>query len=128
MTAAHAGNAYSMSVLEQVPRSPRWRAALEVALTRPPGVPERRHGEDPWNPVTFGRPVRIVDDLAWLRRALEEHDEPGLRPLSDDDLGSRLWEAADEVSERRLFRLRDRGVLTAGGFELHHADAPLAAG
>jgi hypothetical protein len=117
-----------MSVLEQVPRSPRWRAGLEVALTRPAGVPERRGGEDPWKSVAMNRPGRIVDDLAWLRRVLEEEDESGLSPLSDDDLGSRLWEVGDEMAEKRLFRLRDRGVLSAAGFELHRADAPLAAG
>src|SRR3954447_18411969 len=116
-----------MDVLELVPRRPRWRAALEVALTRPPGVPERRAGEDPWKPVATRRPMRIVDDLAWLRRAMEEPDEDGLRPLADDDLGSRLWEVQDEMADRRLSRLRDRGVLQAAGYELHRADAPLSA-
>jgi hypothetical protein len=117
-----------MSVLEQVPRRPRWRAALEVALTRPPGVPERRAGEDPWNPNPRGRPQRIVDDLAWLRRVMDEPETDGLRPLSDDDLGDRLWEVRSEITERRLTRLRERGVLQAAGYELHRADAPLTAG
>ena len=31
-----------MALLELVNQSPDWREALGVALTRPPGVPERR--------------------------------------------------------------------------------------
>ena len=37
-------------MLELVRHQPDWLAALGVALTRPPGVPERRREEDPWNP------------------------------------------------------------------------------
>src|SRR4051812_50210864 len=72
-------------MLELVRESPDWLNALGVALTRPPGVPERRHGQDPWHPEseTESRPRRIADDLAWLRQAFDEPEENGLRPLED---------------------------------------------
>ena len=53
-------------MLELVRHQPDWLAALGVALTRPPGVPERRRDEDPWNPEADApRPRRIADDLAY---------------------------------------------------------------
>src|SRR4051812_49630316 len=72
-------------MLELVRESPDWLNALGVALTRPPGVPERRQGQDPWHPEneTASRPRRIADDLAWLRQAYDEPEENGLRPLED---------------------------------------------
>ena len=39
----------SMTILELVKPRPDWLGALQIALTRPPGVPERRSGEDPWS-------------------------------------------------------------------------------
>jgi hypothetical protein len=112
-----------MAILELVDTRPNWLAALDVALTRPPGVPERRSGEDPWRPATIGRPRRIADDLAWFRDAMDEPDSNGLRTL-DGTAAVGAWEAGDEegaVTER-LTRLRDRGVLQAAGFLLHEPE------
>ena len=111
-----------MMLLELVHRRPDWSSALEVALTRPPGVPERRAGEDPWAPPSIGRPRRISDDLLWLRRAYDEPQENGLHPI-DDSAAVAVWEAGDAAMRDRLDRLRDRGVLEAAGFLLHDADA-----
>jgi hypothetical protein len=91
--------------------------ALGVALTRPPGVPERRQGQDPWQPDTDGRPRRIADDLAWLRQAYDEPEENGLSPLKDTAAVA-AWHPDPEGSER-LQRLRERNVLDAAGFLLH---------
>src|SRR3954453_18365321 len=109
-----------MAILELVKAKPDWMGALAVAMTRPPGVPERRSGEDPWNPdPAVERPRRISDDLAWFRRAVDEPDEYGLRRL-DEEIAS-VWEGnPDAVSH--LNRLRDRGVLDAAGFELHEPE------
>ena len=95
--------------------------ALRVALTRPPGVPERRSGEDPWKPAASGRPRRISDDLAWFRDAIDEPDRHGLRPL-DETAAVAAWEPADAKLLPRLSRLEERGVLTAAGFLLHEPD------
>ena len=75
------GKAYPM--LELVRDTPDWLAALGVALTRPPGVPERRGDEDPWQPEgAEARPRRIADDLAWLRQAFDEPENNGLQPAA----------------------------------------------
>jgi hypothetical protein len=112
-----------MAILELVRTRPDWTGALGVALTRPPGIPERRAGEDPWNPDAAERPRRISDDLAWFRCAVEEHEGGGLVPLEGTaTVGA--WEA-DEVDTVRLARLRDRGVLDAAGFLLHAPDEDL---
>ena len=112
-----------MTILELVDTRPNWLAALDVALTRPPGVPERRAGEDPWAPPPVGRPRRIADDLAWFRDAMDEPDSYGLRPL-DGTAAVGAWEAdgEDESVTGRLARLRDRGVLQAAGFLLHEPE------
>ena len=109
-------------MLELVLDRPDWLNALGVALTRPPGVPERRAGQDPWNPETEGdgeeqRPRRIADDLAWLRQAYDEPEENGLKPLRDTAAVG-AWEP-DETCAERLQRLRERRVLDAAGFLLH---------
>jgi hypothetical protein len=104
-------------MLELVRQAPDWMGALGVALTRPPGVPERRTDPDPWNPDTEGRPRRIADDLAWLRQAYDEPEGNGLRPLTGTAAVG-AWEPAPEIAER-LGRLRDRRVLEAAGFLLH---------
>lgn len=112
-----------MAVLELVGTRPDWMSALSVALTRPPGVPERRSGDDPWNPAPEGRPRRISDDLAWFRDAIDEPDQHGLRPL-EDTASVAVWEAKPgDAPDDRLRRLRDRGVLEAAGFLLHEPDA-----
>ena len=112
-----------MVILELVDLRPNWLAALDVALTRPPGVPERRGGEDPWRPRTIGRPRRVADDLAWFRDAMDEPDSHGLRPL-EGTAAVGAWESADDDEEiaGRLQRLRDRGVLQAAGFLLHEPE------
>src|SRR4051812_15566854 len=83
-----------MTILELVQPRPDWLGALQIALTRPPGVPERRSGEDPWKPPTTERPRRISDDLAWFRDAMDEPQQNGLRPL-DDTATVGAWESAD---------------------------------
>jgi len=110
-------------MLELVLAQPDWLNALGVALTRPPGVPERRAGQDPWHPDQVEkatRPRRIADDLAWLRQAYDEPEENGLRPLHDTAAVA-AW-AVDPSCKDRLGRLRDRQVLDAAGFLMHEAD------
>jgi hypothetical protein len=108
-------------MLELVRETPDWLNALGVALTRPPGVPERRQGQDPWHPDgDMKRPRRIADDLAWLRQAYDEPEENGLRPI-EDSAAVAAW-AIEPSCKERLDRLRDRQVLDAAGFLLHEAD------
>jgi hypothetical protein len=107
-----------MALLELVHRSPDWREALGVALTRPPGVPERRAGEDPWSDEgARERPRRISDDLAWLRQAIDEPESNGLRGLGGTAAVA-AWELEPDAVAR-LDRLRERHVLEAAGFLLH---------
>jgi hypothetical protein len=107
-----------MALLELVHQSPDWMEALGVALTRPPGVPERRADEDPWSDDGGGdRPRRISDDLAWLRQAIDEPETNGLRGLGDTAAVA-AWEIDAEAASR-LDRLRERRVLDAAGFLLH---------
>ena len=107
-----------MAILELVKHKPDWTGALAVALTRPPGVPERRSGEDPWNPSpSVKRPRRISDDLAWFRRAVDDPRDHGLMQL-DESAAVSAWECDSPAIER----LRDRGVLDAAGFLLHEPD------
>jgi hypothetical protein len=108
-------------MLELIHVSPNWLGALSVALVRPHGGPERRHGEDPWQPGRPERPRRLTDDLAWLRVALEDPEPHGLRPLTDGHAVA-AW-APDESCVERLRRLRDRAVLEAAGFLLYE-DVP----
>jgi hypothetical protein len=105
-----------MAVLELINASPDWMNALGVALARPQGVGERRAGEDPWS-VPADRPRRISDDLAWLRQAMDQPGDAGLRGL-DDTAAVGAWEP-DDSARGRLERLRERHVLDAAGFLLH---------
>jgi hypothetical protein len=109
-----------MALLELVHQRPDWIGALGVALTRPPGVPERRAGEDPWNGDASSpeRPRRISDDLAWLRQAIDEPEDHGLRGVGGDTAAVAAWEPTGEAAAR-LDRLRERRVLDAAGFLLH---------
>lgn len=107
-----------MALLELVHERPDWMEALGVALTRPPGVAERRAGEDPWTgDGAPDRPRRISDDLAWLRQAIDEPESNGLRGLGDTAAVA-AWEINGEAAAR-LDRLRERRVLDAAGFLLH---------
>jgi hypothetical protein len=107
-----------MALLELVHAEPDWMGALGVALTRPPGVPERRAGDDPWHDDVAGeRPRRISDDLAWLRQAIDEPENHGLRGLGETAAVA-AWEPSGEA-QARLDRLRQRRVLDAAGFLLH---------
>ena len=106
-----------MALLELVHERPDCMGALGVALTRPPGVPERRAGEDPWQGDAPDRPRRISDDLAWLRQAIDEPEDHGLRGLGDTAAVA-AWEPTNEAAAR-LDRLRERRVLDAAGFLLH---------
>jgi hypothetical protein len=111
-----------MAILELVKTKPDWSGALTVAMTRPPGVPERRRGEDPWNPdPSVERPRRISDDLAWFRRAVDDPADHGLRPL-DDEGPAYIWESSGGDPLGPLNRLRERGVLDAAGFQLHEPE------
>lgn len=103
-------------MLELIHVAPNWLGALSVALVRPSGVPERRHGDDPWRPGRAERPRRLTDDLAWLRDAVDEPETHGLRPLPDGRVVV-AW-LPDEHGVERLRRLRDRAVLEAAGFLL----------
>lgn len=106
-----------MQLLELVRTRPDWYSALEVALTRPDGVPERRAGEDPWTEPPIDRPRRVSDDLAWLRQAM---DHPGRAGLKTVDEPLPVWEAGDDRQiSARLERLQQRGILDAAGFLLH---------
>lgn len=108
-----------MPLLELVRTRPDWYSALEVALTRPEGVPERRAGEDPWAPPPVDRPRRVSDDLAWLRQAMDHPERAGLKSLDDK---FPVWEAdGDRQLLARLERLQQRGILDAAGFLLHEA-------
>lgn len=108
-----------MALIELVKERPDWAGALEVALTRPEGVPERRRSDDPWKPDAEGRPRRISDDLAWFRDALEEPDGHGLHPLQGTAAAG-AWEPDEDPDvKERIQRLQDRGVLDAAGFLLH---------
>jgi hypothetical protein len=111
-----------MAVLELVHSRPDWMGALTVALTRPPGIPERRAGDDPWDEGAgrAERPRRISDDLAWLRQAYDEPEEHGLHNL-EDTAAVAAW-LPDEDARERLARLRDRQVLDAAGFLLHEEE------
>jgi hypothetical protein len=107
-----------MAVLELVTARPDWMNALGVAMTRPAGVPERRHQEDPWESAGEAeRPRRISDDLAWLRQAMDEPGDNGLQGINDSAAVGAWIPGAD--ARQRLERLRDRQVLDAAGFLLH---------
>ena len=83
-------------------------------MSLPPGVPERRAHEDPWQSVGIDRPRRISDDLAWFRHAMEHPTEHGF-----DAVGDRTWAVEVGTDDRqRLLRLDERGVLAVAGFAL----------
>jgi hypothetical protein len=114
-----------MAILELVQPRPDWMGALGVALTRPPGVPERRADDDPWSPsAPADRPRRASDDLAWFRQALDDPADAGLRPLAET-ASVAAWESADGDLIARLARLDERGILDAAGFMLHDPDMAL---
>lgn len=120
-----------MPLLELVNERPDWMGALGVALTRPPGVPERRAGEDPFEQQpaaaatpTAERPRRISDDLVWLRQAIDEPETHGLSHIADSAAVD-AWQA-DATAVAHLLRLRDRHVLDAAGFLLHEDELSAA--
>ena len=107
-----------MAMLELIEPSPDWMRALGAALTRPPGVPERRAADDPWEAANaVDRPRRVSDDLAWLRQAVDDPEANGLQELGDTAAVA-AW-APDETARERLARLDERQVLGAAGFLLH---------
>jgi hypothetical protein len=116
-----------MAILELVQPHPDWMGALGVALSRPPGVPERRGGEDPWTPEagSAARPRRVSDDLAWFRQALDDPPAAGLRPI-DATASVTAWDCGRQELTDRLSRLADRGILDAAGFMLHDPDTALS--
>jgi hypothetical protein len=110
-------------MLELLRERPNWLGALSVALTRPPGMAERRTGDDPWSTTEArSRPRRITDDLAWLRQAMEDPAVYGLRPIPRRDAIA-AW-APDDPAFERLARLRERHVLEAAGFQLSDVAEP----
>jgi hypothetical protein len=114
-----------MALLELVRHEPDWLAALEVAFTLPPGTPERRGDEDPWDGEPRNgeeEPRRISDELLWLRHAVEDAATSGLTQLPESAAVG-MWDAEDACL-KRLCRLRDRKILDAAGFLLHEGDDP----
>lgn len=108
-------------LLELVQERPSWGDALATALILPSGMSERRHGQDPWAPSTE-RPRRISDDLAWLRNAVDEPEEYGLRTV-ENAAAAGAWEVTDgDRAGEHLERLEERGVLEAAGFLFHRDD------
>lgn len=107
-----------MALLELTAPDPDWTTALSKALERPPGTPERRKpaAREPRPDDDTHR--RLSDDLAWLRAAIDEPGGHGLEPVEGTSAVA-LWET--DLSEERLCRLRDRGVLDAAGFLLHES-------
>jgi hypothetical protein len=105
-------------LLELVQERPSWSDALTTALIRPRGMPERRQDDDPWTPST-DRPRRISDDLVWLRNAVDEPEEYGLRVVRDAAAAG-AWEVVDDQRVGgHLKRLEERGILEAAGFLFH---------
>ena len=107
-----------MALLELVHARPDWMGALGVALTRPPGVPERRGGEDPWSDgrAPTGRGGSPTTSRGCARRSTS--------PRATACAGwatRRPWRRGSSTSEAeaRLDRLRERRVLDAAGFLLH---------
>jgi hypothetical protein len=111
-----------MALLELIRPQPDWLAALEVAFTLPPGVPERRAQEALDGKPEAERPRRISDELLWLRQAMDEPERNGLTPLPQSAAVA-MWDAGDACVER-LCKLRDRQVLDAAGFLLHESEDP----
>jgi hypothetical protein len=115
---ASCGGRAQPMLLELVRATPSWRDALAVALTLPPGMPERRQRQDPWAPSS-DRPRRISDDLAWLRNAVDEPEKHGLRAI-EGSAAAGAWEVTDDARvAEHLDRLEARGVLDAAGFLVH---------
>jgi hypothetical protein len=109
-------------MLELTHVNPDWFGALSVALVRPVGEPERRHGQDPWQQRGHApRSRRVTDDLAWLRVALCDPEPNGLHPLSHGRAIA-AWDP-DDAAVQRLCRLRDRAILEAAGFRLYENEA-----
>lgn len=108
-----------MLTLELVAERPDWMGALRVAMTRPPGVPERRAGQDPWTQPSVARARRISDDLSWLRDVMDDPRAHGLHELGNTAAVG-IWELGENDPEmrERLQRLDQRGVLDAAGFFL----------
>jgi hypothetical protein len=110
-------------MLELTHVNPDWFGALSVALVRPAGQPERRHGQNPWHQRgQTPRPRRVTDDLAWLRVAFSDPEPNGLHPLPHRGAIA-AWMPDDDAVER-LRRLRDRAILEAAGFRLFEDKAP----
>jgi hypothetical protein len=108
-----------MLTLELVAEHPDWMGALRVAMARPPGVPERRAGEDPWAAPSTSRPRRVSDDLSWLRAAMDNPRAHGLHELGNTSAVA-IWEFPEKNAElrERFQRLDRRGVLDAAGYFL----------
>jgi hypothetical protein len=110
-------------MLELTHVNPDWFRALSVALVRPIGEPERRHGQDPRQQRGHTpRSRRVTDDLAWLRVAFCDPEPHGLHPLSHGRAVA-AW-VPDDDAVKRLRRLRDRAILEAAGFRLLETEAP----
>ena len=104
---------------------PDWLAALEVAFTPPPGTPERRADEDPWD----GEPPKARAPAPHLRRAAvaapRDRGAGGQRPDAAAGVGRRRRCGTPRTrASSACCRLRDRKVLDAAGFLLHEAEDP----
>ena len=108
-----------MLTLELVAQQPDWMSGLQVALSCPPGVPERRTEEDRWAAPSTSRLRRISDDLSWLRAALVQPQAHGMHELRGDR--RQRWFVGQAIEtdaglRERFQRLKERGVLDAAGF------------
>ena len=101
--------------------------ALGVALTRPPGVPERRARRGPVEPrgraIAERRAASPTTSRGSARRSTTR-PSAGLKPL-DETASVAAWESGDTDLTARLIRLDERGILDAAGFLLHDPDLAL---
>jgi hypothetical protein len=106
-----------MPMLELVQDRPDWMSALGVALTRPPGVEERRTGDDRGRRRTPTVRAASRTISRGCGKPSTSRRPPGFRSVGDTAAVA-AWQTDAEATQR-LDRLRTRRVLDAAGFLLH---------